>query len=81
MALGTPGFVNGACEVLKGHCIRSGGAVCYEGYEQFEQKLNEMEHCNKEVYIQMSRQAKRYVEEQYTWGRVEDKIGKIINML
>ncbi len=79
MALGTPGFVNGACEVLKGHCIRSGGAVYYQGYEQFEQKLNEMEHCNKEAYMQMSRQAKRYVEEQYTWGRVEDKICKILN--
>ncbi len=74
MALGTPGFVNGECEVLKGHCIRSGGGVYYCGYEDFEQKMDEISGYEDERYQRMCRKAEEYVERNYQWDGVVEKL-------
>lgn len=81
MALGTPGFVNGECEVLKGHCVRSGGAVYYKGYQEFKKRLQEMSEYRDQVYRDISRRAKKYVEENYRWEDVEERICRMIDNL
>lgn len=79
MALGVPGLVNGACEVLKGHCIRSGGAMYYMGYAGFAQKLEDISGMKKKAYDAMSRRAEMYVKKNYQWEQVEEKICRLID--
>lgn len=84
MALGTPGLVNGACKVLKGHCIRSGGALDYEGYEQFQKRMNEMEKMGageQEAYAAMCERARAYVKEYYRWDVVEEKVCRMVEII
>jgi len=37
MACGTPVLVNGECDVLKGHCIRSNAGLWYQDYDEFKE--------------------------------------------
>lgn len=68
MKMGIPVVVNGKCEVLKGHCLRSSGGQFYTNYKEFADCLNRLEGNN---YGQMSRNAKKYVEENYAWETIE----------
>lgn len=68
LLLETPILVNGECDVLKGHCIRSGGGLYYENYPEFAAGLEyilENEECIKEMGIS----GRLYVQENYTWER------------
>jgi glycosyltransferase involved in cell wall biosynthesis len=38
-ALGRPVLANGACDVLKGQCIRSNAGLYYESYQEFAETL------------------------------------------
>lgn len=78
MALGVPGLVNGRCEVLKGHCARSGGAVCYSGREDFMQRMSKLQDMPRENYLEMGKNAKAYVKENYHWDVVEEKLRNMI---
>lgn len=70
MKMGVPVVVNGACEVLKGHCVRSnGGGVWYANYEEFAECLYTIE---KSSQGDMGRKASAYVTENYEWKKVED---------
>ena len=40
MATGVPILLNGDCEVLQGHSDRSGAALSYRSYEDFEKQLH-----------------------------------------
>lgn len=79
MALGTPGFVNGDCEVLKGHCMRSGAGVYYSGYEDFERKMEEISGYGDARYHQMSGKAREYVETNYQWDGVVEKFCRMFD--
>lgn len=72
MALGVPVLVNGECQVLKEHCLKSRGGYAYETYEEFADFLKEilMERDKREKMGQM---AKEYVETNYTWRATIDK--------
>lgn len=74
MALGTPVVVNGKCDVLKGHCVRSGGGEWYEGYEGFVGALEKMLGDEGRY----GENAKRYVEEKYGWDRVMEEWREVI---
>lgn len=96
LALGVPGLVNGACEVLQGHCDRSGGALSYRGYEQFCRQMVKMEEMVRTddmaerigrkgredgEYKVMSDRARAYVETNYRWEMVEEKVCRMIDSL
>ena len=64
MALYKPIIVNGKCEVLKGHCKRSGGGVWYEDYDAF---CKNMEFLYSEKYSEMCAKAREYIDKNYSW--------------
>lgn len=72
MALGTPVLVNGACEVLKGHCVRSGGGMWYEGEEDVLLAIDRIEESKyKDRMIE-------YVEQNYNWKFIIHGWNKLI---
>lgn len=67
MALGVPVIVNGKCEVLKGHCQRSGGGIWYNKYEDLKRitiSMKDSEHNN------LSIKAKSYINQYYQWSNI-----------
>ncbi|MDR1074562.1 MAG: glycosyltransferase family 4 protein [Treponema sp.] len=80
LSLGTPVVVNGRCEVLAGHCKRSGAGLYYENYFEFEGILNYMMGHPKEYGV-MQANAKKYVEENYQWDDIMRKFDAAIGMV
>lgn len=76
MALGTPVFVNGQCEVLKGHCIRSKAGVYYRNEDEASEKLYRL--LNEKSRETMSQHAREYVKQNYQWDSVIQKIGVLL---
>ena len=74
MAVGVSGIVNGKCEVLKGHCEKSGVGVAYKNYDEFVIGLKKLEQTQDKY----TDKAIAYVEQNYTWDIVEKKIVKAI---
>ncbi len=75
MALYKPIIVNGKCEVLKGHCKRSGGGVWYEDYDAF---CKNMEFLYSEKYSEMCAKAREYIDKNYSWDVIIRKIKNFI---
>ena len=72
----TPVIVNGGCEVLKGHCRKSNAGLYYENYYEFEGCLNYLlEH--EDVRQEMGRLGKAYVNENYRWDIVVEKLSNL----
>ncbi|MCR4648762.1 MAG: glycosyltransferase family 4 protein [Lachnospiraceae bacterium] len=72
----TPVIVNGKCEVLKGHCIKSNAGLYYKNYPEFEGCLNYMlDH--EDVRLEMGRLGKKYVDSFYRWDIVVNKISEL----
>lgn len=69
MALGKPILVNGMCEVLKAHCIRSGAGYYYRDKRDFFEYLDKL-CCEEENYQMMCEYAKKYIQENYQWEKV-----------
>jgi glycosyltransferase involved in cell wall biosynthesis len=77
MTLSIPVIVNGICDVLKGHCVKSNGGLYYKNYFEFEGCINYMlEHRSE--YEQMCRNARQYVDDYFQWDDIMKKFDKII---
>jgi glycosyltransferase involved in cell wall biosynthesis len=77
MALGVPVVVNGHCEVLRGHCLRSNGGLFYMDHYEFGGCINHL-LLNDGIYKEMSKNAGEYVEEYYRWDVVTSKLRGLI---
>lgn len=77
-ALKIPVLVNGKCEVLKGHCIKSNGGLFYQGYLEFEGCLNYMLSHSEECKI-MGENGKLYVDENYRWDIIINRLERLID--
>lgn len=75
MALYKPVIVNGKCEVLKGHCTKSGGGVCYEDYEQFLEGMNKL---YSDEYAEMCEKARAYICQNYSWDIIIQKVMEFV---
>jgi len=73
-------LVNGNCEVLKGHCLRSNGGLYYTNYEEFRASLNLL-LMNSQLRTRMGENGRRYVEENYGWEKIENKYKELLNNL
>lgn len=79
MALGVPGIVNGNCEVLKGHCEKSKGAVYYINETDFINIMAKLLERSDKEYTILGENARSYVEEMYQWSIIENKIKLLID--
>jgi len=77
MALGVAVIVNGTCEVLKGHCQKSGSGGYYENYIQFKTELER--YCFGKREEQERKKAQEYVRKNYSWDTLLIKYKKIID--
>ena len=71
-AFGRPALVEGKCEVLRGHARRSGAAIPYDGFAEFECAL-EMLRDSPGLADSMGAAGKAYVEREYSWCAVLDR--------
>lgn len=78
MTMGRPVLVNGQCEVLKGHCIRSNAGLYFENYLEFAATLNYLLSHDAE-YAVMCENGKKYVEENYQWDIIVKRICGLID--
>lgn len=77
MTLSIPVIVNGICDVLKGHCVKSNGGLYYKNYFEFEGCVNYMlEH--PEEYRMLCANARKYVEDYFQWDDIMEKFDRII---
>lgn len=80
MALGVPVLVNGRCPVLKSHCINSNGGLYYNDYFEFEGCVDFMlEHGNE--YSQMKINCLEYIEKNYKWNTIINRICDMIEKI
>ena len=78
MALKIPVLVNGKCEVLKGHCLKSNGGLYYMNYDEFEGCLDYLQK-RLGIYTQMKESAKEYVDKFFKWDVILDHFRDIIS--
>lgn len=77
MSLNVPVLVNGICEVLKGHCIKSNAGLYYQNYFEFEGALQYI--CNNnDVYQTMCSNAREYINSYYVWDVIMQNFTDII---
>jgi glycosyltransferase involved in cell wall biosynthesis len=76
-ALGKPVLVNGACDVLRGQCVRSGGGLYYENVDEFCEGLFRLE-ASGPMGAALGRHGRAYYHRHYSWPVIEQKY---LNML
>ena len=77
MFYGRPVLLNGKCKVLRGHCVKSNAGLYFENYFEFEGALNYI-LTHTEQYEVMRENGRRYVDENYRWDVIIDKIRNLI---
>lgn len=79
MKLGVPVMVNGKCDVLKGHCVKSNGGLYYTGYYEFEGALNYLLTHERERIL-MGKNGENYVNVNYRWEKVTENLKNLIKI-
>jgi glycosyltransferase involved in cell wall biosynthesis len=67
-SLGRPALVNGDCSVLVKHCEQANGGLWYTTFAEWCAALRIVDDETKEA---LGRQGQAYVQQRYTWERVE----------
>lgn len=78
MTLSVPVIVNGRCEVLKGHCVKSNGGLYYTNYFEFEGILDYIFSHDGEYEI-LRENAREYVDKNYRWDVIIKKFKEVID--
>ncbi len=79
-ACDVPALVQGRTDVLAGQARRSGGALPYSGYAEFEAGLD-MLLGDSGLRRAMAGSGQRYVETHYNWDRVLDRYEALLEQL
>lgn len=77
MSLSVPVLVNGKCEVLKGHCTKSDGGLYYEDYDSCEYAIDLLTKGVKRQ-VELGHNAYEYIQKNYLWSVILDKIKGMI---
>jgi glycosyltransferase involved in cell wall biosynthesis len=75
-----PALVNGRCGVLKGQALRSNGALYYRSYDEFAHALRLLLD-NRELRQTLGGQGRDYVDREYRWPVVIEKIERFLAAL
>lgn len=81
LGLGIPVICNGKCDVLKGHCKRSGAGIAYEDYRQFEAAINRVINeigSDGDLCRAIRNNAMEYVRNNYTWDIIMKRFNEVI---
>lgn len=81
LGLGIPVICNGKCDVLKGHCKRSGAGIAYEDYRQFEAAINRVINeigSDEDLCRTIRNNAMEYVRNNYTWDIIMKRFNEVI---
>ncbi len=76
---GLTALVNGYCSVLKGQALRSNGALYYHNYDEFAFTLKYL-LTHRDVAAELGRQGQDYVQREYRWPRVIEKIEELLKV-
>jgi len=79
MALGTPVIVNGKCDVLKAHCLKSGTGSFYYNSADFINCIHHYETISSDELEKEREKAKSYVKTNYSWDSIIEKYKSIIS--
>lgn len=79
-ALGTAALVQGRSDVLAGHARRSGGAIPYEGYAEFEAAVDWLLE-GPDLARRLGAAGRAYVERDYGWDRVLDRYERVVGVV
>ncbi len=74
-----PALVNARCEVLRGQARRSGGALPYGGYAEFEAALDMLIDDNG-LRTALGERGRAYVERRYRWDDVLDHAERLFTL-
>jgi len=74
---GLTALVNGHCSVLKGQALRADGALYYHNYDEFARALEYL-LSHRDVAVALGRQGQHYVEREYRWPHVMQKIEDLL---
>jgi len=77
-AMGIPALVQGNCDVLVGHARRSGAALPYRGYAEFEAAVD-MLLDRPALAETMGKRGRAYVEQNYAWDDVMDRYEALLH--
>lgn len=80
MKLGKPVLVNGKCDVLKGHCVRSNGGLYYTNYYEFE-GCTEYLLNHAQQRIKMGQNGQLYVEKNYQWDVITRRLSELVECI
>lgn len=80
MTLSVPVIVNGRCDVLKGHCIKSNGGLYYTDYFEFEGILDYIFSHDSE-YSVLCGNAHQYIEKNYRWDVIMQGFKELISSI
>jgi glycosyltransferase involved in cell wall biosynthesis len=71
-ALGRPVLANGACDVLRGQCIRSNAGLYYDSFEEFAEALYQLEASGPIAGI-LGGNGREFFRRHYAWPVIERK--------
>lgn len=80
MACGVPVLANGESAVLRGHCRRSGGGICFGNFEEFAAALNQL-LSNAGLRGEMGAKGREYVRQNFSWPVIEKKYAQVFSNL
>jgi glycosyltransferase involved in cell wall biosynthesis len=79
-ALGKAVLANSRCDVLKGQCLRSDAGLFYEGYGEFVETLQTLEHTPSLVAA-LGENGRTYFGRHYAWPVIERKYLDMLDRL
>jgi glycosyltransferase involved in cell wall biosynthesis len=77
---GVPALVNGRCRVLKGQALRSNGALYYQSYDEFARGLDQI-LGHPDFAQTLGQQGLAYVEKEYRWPQVMNRIDQLLGSM
>jgi glycosyltransferase involved in cell wall biosynthesis len=70
--MGIPVLANGACDVLRGQCIRSNAGLYYDSFEEFAEALYMLDATGP-IGAVLGRNGREFFRRHYAWSVIERK--------
>jgi glycosyltransferase involved in cell wall biosynthesis len=74
---GTPALVAEESEVMRDHCVRSGGGLTFDSYESFRDALDRL-RADDAMCARMGAAGRNYVIEEYGWPKVRERFRRAV---